>query len=226
MSKVADSVLGLFAKWPTPGEVKTRLAAATSPEFAAAVAMAFLADSVERLATIPARRVLAFSPIDALPQFADLVGDRFELVSQCTGDLGARMTDFFRSRFAEGAQRVVLLGTDSPTALSRWLLSEVFEMLNAAHVVIGPATDGGYYLVGGTPAMPDLFSDVSLSRSDVLTQTIAKLGSAKLLLLPPWYDVDTLDDWRVLSGHVLAMRAAGLDPGIPRTEQLARESPV
>ena len=65
MSELAGGVLGLFAKWPEPGQVKTRLATATSPEFAAAVAAAFLADSVEHLATIPARRILAFSPAAA-----------------------------------------------------------------------------------------------------------------------------------------------------------------
>ncbi|MFL5342343.1 MAG: TIGR04282 family arsenosugar biosynthesis glycosyltransferase [Gemmataceae bacterium] len=225
MTMLADSVLGLFAKWPAPGQVKTRLAAETSPEFASAVAAAFLEDSIERLAAIPARRVLAYSPVDALPRFAAVVRDRFELVPQCSGDLGTRMTDFFRDRFAEGAQRVVLLGTDSPT-LPLGNVTMAFHSLGSADVVIAPATDGGFCLVGVTPNMPPLFAGVKFSRADVLTQTLANLAGAKLSLLYPWYDIDTHDDWLMLRGHLAAYRAIGANIGAPRTEQLARESSV
>ena len=97
------TVLGLFAKWPEAGQVKTRLAGSTSPEFAAAVAGAFLDDSLERLAQVPARRVLAFAPAEASERFAARAQGAFELAPQSTGDLGERMADFFARRFAEGA---------------------------------------------------------------------------------------------------------------------------
>src|SRR5690348_7788921 len=108
-------VLGLFAKWPEPGRVKTRLAAATSSRHATAVADAFLADLLARLSVVEARRVLAFAPPEAASLFADRVGDRFALIPQSDGDLGRRLSVFFHQQMSAGAESVVVLGTDSPT---------------------------------------------------------------------------------------------------------------
>src|SRR5262245_7389969 len=108
-------VLGLFAKRPRPVEVKTRLAADTSPAWAAAVAAAFLADLADRLAVLDARRVVVFAPPDALRDFADIVGDRFALCPQTDGDLGRRLAAFIDDELHAGAGSVVVLGTDSPT---------------------------------------------------------------------------------------------------------------
>src|SRR6266571_284397 len=97
-------VLGLMAKQPLPGLVKTRLATETSPEFAARVAEAFLSDSLDRLATIEARRVLAFAPREAESYFSNLVRGRFLLTPQVEGDLGRRMAAFFEEQFSRAGQ--------------------------------------------------------------------------------------------------------------------------
>src|SRR6516225_510580 len=96
-------VLGLFAKWPEPGRVKTRLATATSAGWAADVARAFLRDLAVRLAGVGDRRVLAFAPRDAGALFADAMGASFALVPQSDGDLGRRLATFFTDEFAAGA---------------------------------------------------------------------------------------------------------------------------
>src|SRR5713226_7965079 len=93
-------VLGLMAKQPLPGLVKTRLAKETSPEFAARVAEAFLSDSVSRLATIEARRILVFAPSEAESYFPRLVQGRFLPPPQVEGDLGRRMGAFFEEQFS------------------------------------------------------------------------------------------------------------------------------
>jgi rSAM/selenodomain-associated transferase 1 len=215
------AVLGLFAKEPAPGRVKTRLAAVTSPEWAAGVADAFLRDTVARLAAVPVRRVLTFAPADAAGFFAALVDGRFELTPQADGDLGRRLAAFTAGRFAEGAGQVVLVGTDSPTLPVEWVV-RAFAELGAADVVLGPATDGGYYLVGLTPAAPPLFDGIDWGGPDVLRQTVERLEGrrSRLALLPPWYDVDTLDDWRMLRGHLAALARAGYDPGAPHTVRM------
>ncbi len=216
-------VLGLFAKRPRPGEVKTRLAAATSPQFAADVAAAFLGDVLDRLTPLPVRRVVAFAPADAAAYFAALVGDRFSLCPQSDGDLGRRLAAFFDAQFAAGAGRVVVVGADSPT-LPVAHVEQAFAELDRADVVLGPATDGGYTLVGCARRPAPVFDRIPWSGPDVLAATVARLADAgaKLALLPPWYDVDTRDDWRMLRGHVAALRRAGTDPGVPRTEHLCR----
>ncbi len=213
-----SDVLGLFAKQPLPGQVKTRLAAATSPEWAATVAAAFLLDALERLAAIPVRRVLAFAPAEAESYFANLVRGRFLLTSQHDGDLGRRMERFFADQFDTGADRVVLVGTDSPT-LPLDFIERAFRELEQADVVLGPATDGGYYLIGCASRLPPLFEHIAWSSSRVLAETVARLADteSRLAVLPPWYDVDTLDDWHMLQGHLAALRRAGIDPGVPHT---------
>jgi len=219
-----NSVLGLFAKWPQAGAVKTRLATDTSTEFAVRVADAFLGDSLERFASIPIRRILAFTPLQQESSFASIARTSWELEPQCDGDLGERLDRFFQTRFAEGCSRVVVLGTDSPT-LPLEYVTDALESLKHRDVVIGPATDGGYYLLGLSRPLPRLFQAIRWSASDVLSQTVARLDAQLLALLPPWYDVDTGDDWAALCGHITAMRRAGLDPRVPRTELLIAESP-
>lgn len=219
-------VLGLFAKQPWPGQVKTRLAAASSADWAARVAAAFLLDTVAKLSSVEADRVLAFAPREAHDYFAEVVRGRFTLVPQADGDLGRRMAVFFTEYLRAGAEAVVLLGTDSPT-LPLAHVEQAFRELGHADVVLGPATDGGYYLVGCRGRLPPLFEGISWSSSQVLHDTVARLEGADfcLALLPPWYDVDTLEDWWMLQGHVAALRRAGLDPEAPHTERLLSYPP-
>src|SRR5262245_53387595 len=108
-------VLGLFAKHPRPGQVKTRLAAATSAEWAAQVAEAFLPDLLDRLSPLPVQRLLVFDPPDAELAFRVIAGDRFLLTPQSDGDLGHRLSVFLFTQVQGGASAVVVLGTDSPT---------------------------------------------------------------------------------------------------------------
>lgn len=222
---MTSRVLGLFVKWPQLGRVKTRLAAATSAGRAADVAAAFLRDLTERLSAVAARRVLAFAPPDAGPLFADLVRGRFALVPQADGDLGWRMASFLGEQLAAGAASVVILGGDSPTVPLHYV-EQAFAELGRADVVLGPATDGGYYLVGCARRVPPIFDGVAWGEATVLAETVARLadGSWRLAVLPPWYDVDTLDDWRMLRGHLAALRRAGIDPGVPHTEALCRDT--
>jgi hypothetical protein len=208
----SQRVLGLFAKEPRAGQVKTRLAAATSPEWAARVAEAFLRDTIDRLARVEARRILAFSPPSAEPYFAGVARGRFTLVPQVGGDLGRRMAAFFAEQLQGGAEAAVLLGTDSPTVPLAFV-EQAFRELTRADVVLGPATDGGYYLLGCARRVPPIFEGVAWGSSQVLHDTVNRLSDPGwcLALLPPWYDVDTLDDWRMLRGHLATLERAGTD---------------
>jgi rSAM/selenodomain-associated transferase 1 len=226
-------VLGLFAKLPVPGAVKTRLAAETCAEWAAQVAEAFLLDTLDKLAGISAQRVVAFAPADAEAYFSEVVRGRFELVPQVQGDLGKRMAAFFTQQLAAGADKVVLTGADSPSLPADYI-ERAFAVLEQVDVVLGPATDGGYYLVGlklpsplegegpGVRGLPPIFDNIPWSSDEVLTQTVARLveRSWSVALLPPWYDVDTLSDWQKLQEHVTALERAGTDPGLPNVRRV------
>jgi rSAM/selenodomain-associated transferase 1 len=218
---VGVDVLGLFAKRPEPGKVKTRLAGAVSPEWAAKAAEAFLLDMVERLAEIEAQRHLIFDPPDSRPYFHEIARSRYHLTPQSPGNLGQRMADFFEGQLRLGVASVVIVGSDSPTVPAEFI-ARAFQHLHEADLVLGPATDGGYYLIGCAGSVPPVFSDIPWGSERVLSSTLNALGSTnhRLALLPPWYDIDTLNDWHMFRGHVAAQRRAGIDPNIPHTEKL------
>jgi rSAM/selenodomain-associated transferase 1 len=223
-SPIPGRVLGLFAKWPEPGAAKTRLG--TGPDWGARVARAFLLDTLSRLAAVDARRVLVFAPHEREGDFAALTQGRFELTPQSEGDLGQRLCDFFTRQIEGGARAVAAVGADSPTRPIAYV-TKAFDELGHADVVLGPATDGGYYLVGCGRRLPPLFEHVRWSTGHVLADTVARLDDPRwrVAVLPPWYDVDTPGDWTLLVGHVAALRRAGADPGVPHTETLLREAP-
>jgi len=215
------NILGIFAKQPIAGQVKTRLAAATSPAFAAQVAEAMLRDTLLRLATIDAERWLVFAPADAGPAMAELAGPRYQLAPQGDGDLGRRMQRFFERHVRTDHDRAVLVGADSPSLPVEYVRQALAD-LQHAEVVLGPATDGGYYLIGCARSMPPIFDGIAWGGPTVLRDTIGRLAASTCLaLLPPWYDVDTFADWRVLQGHVAALRRTGVDPGLSHVEHVS-----
>lgn len=227
MNRPADTdrrIIGIFAKQPLVGNAKTRLAQVTSAEWARRVAQAFLEDSLDRFSQVQTSRAVVFAPASAASFFLQLAKNRFELIPQCEGNLGERLEHFFTHSRQQVFSRILAIGSDSPT-LPISFIEQAFQFLENHDVVIGPATDGGYYLIGGGVKQYPLFADIPWSTSGVLESTVRRLNeaSARVALLPPWYDVDTLDDWAMLRGHVLAMRQAGIDPGVPRVEQLIRE---
>src|SRR5262245_50355180 len=131
----AGNVLGVFAKRPRAGEVKSRLASATSGEWAARVAEAFLADTLSRLSAVAASRYLNFTPDDALAEMTARAGGAFIPEPQGEGDLGERLARFLRE-CPEGCF-VVVVGSDSPT-LPVAHVEQAFDELSHADVVLGP----------------------------------------------------------------------------------------
>jgi rSAM/selenodomain-associated transferase 1 len=182
-----------------------------------------LLDTLDRIANLPYEGIIVFDPPDASGYFQKVADGRFQISPQGDGDLGQRMQRFISGQIEIGRERVALLGTDSPT-LPVHYFDQAFQELQKADVVIGPATDGGYYLLGCTRKVPPIFDNIDWGTSEVLNQTIRLLEntSLRMALLPPWYDVDDKEDWSMLCGHIKAMRQAGIDPKVPRTEELAR----
>lgn len=214
------AALGVFAKWPEPGRAKTRLAAATSPEWAAGAARAFLLDTLHltrkaALAQPDLARYLVFSPAGRRDDFAGLP-DAPELLPQTDGHLGDRMRAFAEHALAAGHRRVLLLGTDTPH-LPPATIRDALTALGAADVVIGPAADGGYYLIGVRDSVPPVFAGPAWGTSSVLSDTAAALAGSphRLALLPAYFDIDAIDDWHALAGLTAAAERAGRPLDMP-----------
>lgn len=204
--------LGMFVRQPVPGQVKTRLAAAFGAQRACEIYAAFLTDLILRFRTGYDRRFLCFAPDDASARvhFQNLTGANYGLWPQPSTDLGSRLKQFFDDHLHGPTERVVVIGSDSPT-LPREYVDQAFEMLKSAECVLGPAIDGGYYLIGQRHPGWDLFTGVEWSTNCVLDQTVAQIAKRgiRLALLPVWYDVDTADDWSFLRSHVRALAESG-----------------
>ena len=210
------STLGIFAKQPVPGMVKTRLGAEIGHDAAAALYAAFQRDLLFRTRETAERRVLAWAPLgaDAEAYFRGVTFPGDILWPQPEGMLGERLLRFFQEFLLRGP--VVVIGTDSPT-LPVELIKQALESLQNVDAVLGPATDGGYYLIGQSKPVPQLFTNIDWSSPDVLRQTIERLRSAggSFELLAPWYDVDTLADVKFLRGHINGLRHSGSQHDIP-----------
>lgn len=186
---------GIFAKYWEPGQVKTRLAAKLGRESASDIYRLFVQVLVERFRRCADRRVLCFTPPEQAEAFAMLAGADWIARPQASGDLGGRMKSFFDSCFRDGAERVVLIGSDSPTMPAEHVES-AFRLLRETDVVLGPTEDGGYYLVGASRDVAGIFENIDWSTPRVWDQTVARLDALRLSYesLPQWYDVDELPD--------------------------------
>lgn len=217
----------VFAKNPIPNTVKTRLIPTLSPEQAAALYTAFLTDWCETLAELSdVNLVIAYTPPEAESDLQALIGDDVIYIPQIGADLGERLTSATQWAAEQGYTKILFVGSDSPT-LPISYISQALTLLDARDTVIGPSTDGGYYLIGFSAAaltttVPHVFEEIAWSTADVFQQTVACIHStrATLGLLPPWYDIDTAEDLMFLRSHLSAMRLAGDTGQATRTESL------
>ncbi|RME44423.1 MAG: glycosyltransferase, partial [Deltaproteobacteria bacterium] len=125
---------------------------------------------------------------------------RFPIRAQGEGDLGRRMAHAFSLGLASH-ERVVVIGSDAPT-LPPAHLSAAFDALRTRKVVIGPARDGGYYLIGLRGEIPPIFEGIAWGSASVLADTLERLPPRQTHLLPFWFDVDTPDDLRLLAAYL------------------------
>ncbi len=174
----AAACLAIFAKEPLPGRVKTRLARHVGNERAARV-YARLLDHTRKVADALALADRTVFYADAPPAVHPFGGGGYRIRQQVGGDLGARMHGAFAECCAAGYERVVLIGSDC-RALTTDLLETAFRQLDTHDAVLGPAADGGYYLIGLRAPQPTLFADMPWSTAQVLPLTRARLLAAHL----------------------------------------------
>jgi len=185
----------VFLKAPRPGTVKTRVAQTAGPERACEIyrrLVVSVLDAVQSFTSVQLR----FAPDDAAEEIKPWLRDGWTAQPQGPGDLGERMHRAFDSAFADNAERVVLIGSDTPEVRSSDVRS-AWQELQAHDLVVGPATDGGYWLIGLRAPQPELFRGISWSSEQVLGQTLARAQSLglRVQLLRILADVDIEADW-------------------------------
>ncbi|HVN87373.1 MAG TPA: TIGR04282 family arsenosugar biosynthesis glycosyltransferase [Candidatus Binatia bacterium] len=213
---MSRTALVIMARYPEVGMVKTRLARAIGAERAHALYHAFLRDLDARFVRGSRTLIWAFHPPER--DFATLVSAASRCEPQVGGTLGERMHNGFLKLCREFA-RVLMIGADVPHVEDAWL-DEAERTLDDADIVLGPSTDGGYYLIGMRDPH-DVFAGVEMSTPRVLADTcrIAAARALRVHQLPATFDIDEVTDFRRL--HELLQRDA-IAERLPATAALLR----
>lgn len=192
---LTDLALMTFVKFPEPGKAKTRLAAEIGAALTVELCRLFIAQTFARVETLTeATSFVAFAPEEKAGEFRKLYPGKQHWFAQLRStDFGARLRDAVQKVLDQGYQRVLTIGCDSPS-LPKAYLREAAGALATHDLVLGPAEDGGYYLIGLKSAPVALFEGIDWSTEKVLQQTLtaAEQLGLRVHLLPEWYDIDDL----------------------------------
>lgn len=186
-------LLIVFVKNLIPGHVKTRLAKDIGIDGALDVYKYLIEHTYEVTKELDCSKAVFYSEYVEIEDIWDT--DEYKLLVQKGPDLGDRMLNAFKYAFDKGCEKAVIIGTDC-WELSDEVVQEAFDKLDDHDVVIGPATDGGYYLIGMNKLYPGLFHDKKYSHDNVLKDVLTEIGQmdAEFHLLPELSDIDTLQD--------------------------------
>ena len=204
------NVLLIFVKYPEPGKVKTRLSRHFSPEDSAELYMKMVEDLYANLVKNDGSANYAvhvyYSPVEKRTEFADWLDSSASLYLQEGTGLGEKLTNAMKKSFDSGYEKAAAIGSDC-IDLSVEDINNAFETLDRngqnskkREVVVGPTDDGGYYLIGQSRFIPEIFERIPWSTEKVYPETIDKLAGLGLLYaeLEYKYDIDSIDEVRQL----------------------------
>jgi uncharacterized protein len=185
----------IFLKAPRPGQVKTRLAKTIGAEAACAAYRQLTETVLDRVSPLSGVH-LRYAPDDAFAEIQPWLRPGWEAAAQGPGDLGERLRTAFVETFNRRARQVVVIGSDCPGVTARDI-ETAWAGLQENDVVIGPATDGGYWLIGLREPQPGLFKNMAWSTKTVFQETVERCKAAglRVRLLRELADVDTEADW-------------------------------
>jgi rSAM/selenodomain-associated transferase 1 len=194
-ARSSDRVLVIMAKAPRPGTVKTRLAPRLPLQAVTAFYRCLLGDTLALARSLSGIEIAIMCPASDVSELAGLAGQRIRVVAQKGEGLAAGLTSVF-AHFAEGRPRLVIaFNSDSPH-LPPSVLEEAFETLAAHDMVVGPAHDGGYYLIGAKASHPTLFTGDGIGTSGALERLLTRARVLELSVgfADSFYDIDVADD--------------------------------
>lgn len=221
----SKKALIIFAKVPKPGQVKTRLQPELSPDASSQIYLAFILDTLAATASLKGVKCILGCDATRRDPFFKQLAERYDLslIDQAGENLGARMRNAIAEAYRLGFGQAVIIGTDIPT-LPVGYIQEAFKLLKNCPLVLGPSADGGYYLIGCSGSVPPIFDGIAWGTEQVLTQTLQRITENKInaMLLPFWYDVDTVQDLRFLLQHLAYLeRWTGKSPA-PETSRVLK----
>lgn len=192
MTILHKNLVIMFVKEPKLGFVKTRLAKTCGEEFTLNLYKCFVKDLIDNLSNEDFDFKLCGYP--TLEKINEEFGN-YDSFLQVDGDLGLKMQSAFLNQFEQDYQKIVLIGSDTPH-ISTEMINEAFVKLNKNDIVLGPALDGGYYLIAFSKNsfISEVFENISWSTQEVLSQTLQKLHAKNVYFLNNLNDIDVIED--------------------------------
>jgi uncharacterized protein len=204
-----DKGIILFLKYPEAGKVKTRIGAELGNDFTVILYRKFVSDILKKLLSLGTDILVYFTPEEKQKEIIDWLGYSLPVFPQSGNNVGERMSNAFREQFKAGYRRLILIGSDIPHIPSEYLLkaldsleshSPELDSPEKERPVIGPASDGGYYLIGFDYKnfLPSVFEGINWSTDSVFNETLKVFEKYGLTpsVLPVLSDIDTADDLR------------------------------
>jgi len=234
MSTVA---VGIMCKTPLPGQSKTRLSPPLQPDECAELSACFIRDLSRTIDALAGRGDVTgyavYTPVGSEDALRRLLPAAFKLMPQIEGALGARLIHATADLLDAGHRAVILVGSDSPT-LPRSILSAAVDAVVAGiNVVLSPALDGGYTLIGVSQMHPRLYDDIPWSTAAVFEKTLERAAEIDLpiVTVPGWYDVDDAASLAILESELsgeppFADAFPGADAPATRAHLMARVAPL
>lgn len=189
--------LVMFVKYPQKGRVKSRLAASIGEEQALSLYRLFVTDILYSVAQGDYALLVAYDPPEAGPEVGEWLGNGFTMIAQSGDNLGTRIEQALSGAFERGYSSAAVIGSDSPD-LPPSFVEKAFEAIELYGSVIGPTSDGGFYILG---FRADTFSEgilkgISWSTEKTFTTTLKKMkkGGCRPIVLDGWHDIDTVRD--------------------------------
>jgi rSAM/selenodomain-associated transferase 1 len=196
-TNILQTGIFIMTKFPEVGKVKARLAKSIGNKFATGLYRSFIQDTLTTVHTLDIPFHIAVFPPESQERFAKWLGHSYQFFHQQGSDLGERLQNSFSAMFEKGYQRVIALASDSPD-IPKEILETAVSGLQTHKVVIGPTTDGGYYLIGFLRDLfiPRAFEKITWSTETVFQETLSKIESItkEVLVLPLWNDIDHKSD--------------------------------
>jgi uncharacterized protein len=220
---VSAAAIGIICKAPLPGRSKTRLATAIGADAASRLSACFLRDLAAAIDAVPEslgrRGYGVYAPAGTEHVMRELLPNNFGLLLQAGEDLGEVLLGASRALLDVGHDCALLVNGDSPTLPTRFLVQAIEALREPGErMVLGPASDGGYYLIGLKYPHRQLFTNIAWGTNTVARATrerAAEIGLATTLL-PEWYDIDDVASLRwlqeELAGRSRRFRAGGFAP--------------
>ncbi len=201
---MGNNAVIVFLKAPEKGRVKTRLSKILDESFVLELYWGFIRDTLLALPPV-ADKFIYFLPLEKKEDLRSWLGDEYQYVLQTGRDLGEKMSNAFKDGFLNGYDRLVLIGTDIPE-ISETVLRHAFDVLETKDAVIGPASDGGYYLIGFKKESfsEEIFYDMNWSTKGVFRETLRAMDKMNLKYerVQELNDVDPPEDLNALAFRI------------------------